>query len=244
MNTSRKIIIILTVISLAVPLHTVAQSLTYTDPTRMAVYSNYLKRDNSTISAYIAAQASLVAAEKNVNQELDALNEYRKELDDYMKKVHDVITIAANVYGLFYEVSDLYKNYKSLIECIAEKGDNLVACVISEQRRDFIDEMITETVGLVGDVKTILSKKKRMTEKESLKMLSNIRPKMKRLNAKLVKMEKMVRCFSFVQLWDEMEGRRHRFDRQSRKELIAQRHRLWCDAPKTNSDLWNHFTGQ
>ena len=96
--------------------------------------------------------------------------------------------------------------------------------------------------GLVGDIRTVLSKKKRMTEKERLQMLSNIRPKLKRLNIKLVRIEKMVRYYSFVQLWDELDARRHRFDRQSRRELILQRHRLWCDASKTNKDLWNHLT--
>ena len=229
---------------MAVPLHTAAQSYTYTDPLRTAAYLSYSKTESGTLAGYIAAQAALVAAEKNVNQELGSLNDYRKELDDYLKSVHDVITIAANVYGLFYEISDLYKNYKSLIECIAEKGDNLVACIISEQKTEIIDDMITETVELVGDVRTILSKKKRMTEKERLKMLSNIRPKLKRLNAKLIRMEKTVRCFSFVQLWDELSGRRHRFDRLSRRELILQRQKIWVDAPKTNKDLWNHFAGQ
>ena len=242
MTKSIRIIIIIAVAVTALPVRLVGQSVFYTDPTRLAAYHDYVKRENSTLSGYIAAQAALIAAEKNVNQELASLNDYRTELDNYMKKVHDVITIAANVYGLFYEVSDLYKNYKSLAIAIAENSDNLVAVALSRQQSHTIEEMVTEMAGLVGDIRTVLSKKKRMTEKERLQMLSNIRPKLKRLNIKLVRIEKMVRYYSFVQLWDELDARRHRFDRQSRRELILQRHRLWCDASKTNKDLWNHLT--
>lgn len=190
------------------------------DAVRSLTWSAYESKLKKTTEAQAAVQAMLAAdyayvanQEKKLNTLLDSLNTYLNEGGDYL-------VIAAEAYGLFFEVQRLVANINNLFYLVKNSPENIIATSLSEKRSTVIMEVIAATTDLVLDIKKLFSSKNPMTEQERIKIIARLRPKLAIINKDLRKAEKTIRYTNLCYLWNEIRGKEYKFQKKTKAEIV------------------------
>ena len=180
------------------------------DAVRSLTWSAYESKLKKTTEAQAAVQAMLAAdyayvanQEKKLNTLLDSLNTYLNEGGDYL-------VIAAEAYGLFFEVQRLVANINNLFYLVKNSPENIIATSLSEKRSTVIMEVIAATTDLVLDIKKLFSSKNPMTEQERIKIIARLRPKA----------EKTIRYTNLCYLWNEIRVKEYKFQKKTKAEIV------------------------
>ena len=97
-------------ILLCVPLKSVAGI----DPGRVAAIELASDQAKKTIESQEKAQLLMTTGHVWIKEEVEATTDFQREFNDYLDKFHDVLSIAAEIYGIYYEVTQTSKCVKDL----------------------------------------------------------------------------------------------------------------------------------
>lgn len=155
----------------------------------------------------VVGEQGLIAVEYQLlDQNSDKMARYEKEFSDYLDEFHDVISYAAEIYGVYYEIKETITCLNSLNGTISKHGaGNMVAVVLSNNRSTVYRELMENSISVIADVKQLFDGTK-MTEKERNELISGIRPKIRLVNRTLKKMDALIRFTSLGHVWRELTG--------------------------------------
>lgn len=226
----KRIIYILLVIALCCPVASYAQGIDVARATAIEVASNQAKK---TLEAEVEAQGLMTTGHIFIKEEVEATTAFQREFNEYLDKFHDVLAIAAEIYGIYYEVKMTSKNIKNINEVLSNSPSNALAVAFSAKRNVVYRNIVKNSLDIIMDIRKVCFEKSKMTEEEKNKIMRGIRPKLHKFNKQLVSLTLALRYTSFTDIWNELMQRAYRMNPAKKHDIITNCRREWWDNAKS-----------
>ena len=202
-KTYRTYLTIMILLSLSM-VRATAQSM---DPTLAAMVLLYTEKAENTLESQKKAMLLETTGHIWIEEEVDDTYKLHKEFNEYLDSFRGIIVYAAQIYGFYHEVQNLADNLQGFSTQISNSPSNAVAVALSANRNKMYREIILQSVEIVNDVRTICLSDIKMTEKERINVLLGIRPKLKIMNQKLIRLTRAIKYTSMGDVWNEITDR-------------------------------------
>ncbi|MBR5216627.1 MAG: hypothetical protein IKV80_10465 [Bacteroidales bacterium] len=177
------------------------------DPTLAAMVLLYTEKAEKTLEAQKNAMLLETTGHIWIEEEVDNTYKLHKEFNEYLDSFRGIIVYAAQIYGFYHEIQKLTENLQGLSTQITNSPSNAVAVALSTNRNKMYREIILQSVEIVNDVRTLCLSDIKMTEKERIEAVFGIRPKLKVMNQKLIRLTRAVKYTSMNDVWNEITDR-------------------------------------
>ena len=177
------------------------------DPTLAAMVLLYTEKAESTLEAQKKAMLLETTGHIWIEEEIDNTYKLHKEFNEYLDSFRGIIVYAAQIYGFYHEIQKLTENLQGLSTQITNSPSNAVAVALSTNRNKMYREIILQSVEIINDVRTLCLSDIKMTEKERIELVFGIRPKLKVMNQKLIRLTRAVKYTSMNDVWNEITDR-------------------------------------
>ena len=203
------------------------------DPGRVAAIELASDQAKKTIEAQEKAQLLMTTGHAWIKEEVEATTDFQREFNDYLDKFHDVLSIAAEIYGVYYEVTKTSKHVRNLAEVVSSSPSNVLAVAFSARRNVVYTNLIKSSLDIFMDIRKVCIESSKMTEQEKNKVISAIRPKLRKINHQLGQLTLALRYTSFLDVWNEISHRSPKISREAKIEIIKRSRREWWDNAKS-----------
>ena len=177
------------------------------DPTLAAMVLLYTEKAEKTLEAQKKAMLLETTGHIWIEEEVDNTYKLHKEFNEYLDSFRGIIVYAAQIYGFYHEIQKLTENLQGLSTQITNSPSNAVAVALSTNRNKMYREIILQSVEIINDVRTLCLSDIKMTEKERIELVFGIRPKLKVMNQKLIRLTRAVKYTSMNDVWNEITDR-------------------------------------
>ena len=160
-----------------------------------------------------------------IRDEVQGTTDLQREFNDYLDSFHSIICMAAQIYGFYHEIDRMADNLSGLSKQLSTHPGNAVAVALSANRNKIYREIILNSVDIVNDIRQVCLSDTKMTEKERIEIVFGIRPKLKLMNRKLVRLIKAVKYTSFADVWAEIDY--HAREGADKKDIARQCMERW-----------------
>ena len=195
------------------PLFATAQGV---DAGRAGMFATFAASASATIYASNAVLTINAGEHIMSKEEVDKVVTFQKQFNNYLTDLSDILTYAAEGYAIFCEVDEATKNISELTSFTVRCPTNAIAVALSKSKNHIYNDVIDNGLQIANDVKNLLSlnkdkdKNAKMTEKERIECIGNIRRSLRNMNRKLRKMNLMLRYTTLMDSWYELRGRYYR----------------------------------
>ena len=151
-----------------------------------------------------------------LKEEVEGTTNLQKEFNNYISTFRGIVVYAAQIYGFYHEIDCLVKNMDRFTRQLDKNSSNALAVALSTKRNKIYRELIMGSVEIVNDIRLVCLSDNKMTEKERIEIVFNIRPKLKVMNKRLQRLTRAVKYTSMSDIWHEIdEGSREKADKKS-----------------------------
>lgn len=151
-----------------------------------------------------------------LKEEVEGTANLQKEFNNYISTFRGIVVYAAQIYGFYHEIDCLVKNMDSFTQQLNKNTSNALAVALSTKRNQIYRELIMGSVEIVNDIRLVCLSDNKMTEKERIEIVFNIRPKLKVMNKRLQRLTRAVKYTSMSDIWQEIdEGSREKADKKT-----------------------------
>ena len=200
------------------------------DPVRAALWEKYSFDSKEAMNAQREMQVLMATGHIFINTEEDEITDFQRQFNNYLSSFNNVIEVAAEVYGLYYEISKLSSNIKQLNDIVSKSPGNVLATAFSTKRNKVYINIVKTGIDLAKDIRKLCFEDDvKMTEKERILMLQSIRPKIKVINNQLRALSLTIKYTSFMDVWREIRGRVDSYTPKTRKEIAESCMKNWRD---------------
>ena len=203
------------------------------DPGRVAAIELASDQAKKTLKSQEKAQLLMTTGHAWIKEEVEATTDFQREFNDYLDKFHDVLSIAAEIYGIYYEVTQTSKNVKALGEVLSDSPSNALAVAFSTRRNVVYRNIVRTTLDVIMDIRKVCFEKSKMTEEEKNKVISSIRPKLRAINKQLRQLTLTLRYTSFLDVWNELIDRAYYLNPATKHDIITRCRRQWWNNAKS-----------
>lgn len=203
------------------------------DPGRVAAIELASDQAKKTLKSQEKAQLLMTTGHAWIKEEVEATTDFQREFNDYLDKFHDVLSIAAEIYGIYYEVTQTSKNVKALGEVLSDSPSNALAVAFSTRRNVVYRNIVRTTLDVIMDIRKVCFEKSKMTEEEKNKVISSIRPKLRTINKQLRQLTLTLRYTSFLDVWNELMDRAYYLNHATKHDIITRCRRQWWNNAKS-----------
>ena len=168
-----------------------------------------------------------------IQEEVEATTSFQREFNNYLDKFHDVLSIAAEIYGIYYEVTQTSKCVRDLNQILADRPENTLAVAFSTRRNVVYRYLVRSSLDIIMDIRKVCFESSKMTEQEKNKVLSNIRPKLRNINKQLRQLTLAIRYTSLTDIWNELMGRAYQLNPATKHDIITRCRREWWNNAKS-----------
>ena len=203
------------------------------DPGRVLAIKKASREAKKTLEAQLKAQGLQTVGHMWTKEEIEATTEFQKEFNDYLDSLHNILSIAAEIYGVYYEVTKTSKHVKNLAEVVSSSPSNVLAVAFSTRRNVVYRNLIKSSLDIFMDIRKVCFENSKMTEQEKNKVISGIRPKLRKINHQLAQLTLALRYTSFLDVWNEIAHRTPGISSATKAEIIRRCRREWWDNAKS-----------
>lgn len=197
------------------------------DPVRAAMIDQYSKQAKKTLEAQNRAQALMTTGHLWMQTEIEQTTDFQREFSNYLDRFHDILGFAAEIYGIYYEITQISKNVSDLNDVVASHPANALAVAFHTRRNAVYRNIIINGVNIVMDIKTLCFDDSKMTEQEKNEMITNIRPKLRLMNKQLRALALAVKYTTFLDVWNEITDRASAYEGVDKRAIIERCMRDW-----------------
>ncbi len=197
------------------------------DPVRAAMIDQYSKQAKKTLEAQNRAQALMTTGHLWMQTEIEQTTDFQREFSNYLDRFHDILGFAAEIYGIYYETTQISKNVSDLNDVVASHPANALAVAFHTRRNAVYRNIIINGVNIVMDIKTLCFDDSKMTEQEKNEMITNIRPKLRLMNKQLRALALAVKYTTFLDVWNEITDRASAYEGVDKRAIIERCMRDW-----------------
>ena len=203
------------------------------DVGRVAAIELASSQAKKTLEAQIKMQGLETTGHIWTREEIEATTEFQKQFNDYLDAFHNILSIAAEIYGVYYEVTKTSKHVRNLAEVVSSSPSNVLAVAFSARRNVVYTNLIKSSLDIFMDIRKVCIESSKMTEQEKNKVISAIRPKLRKINHQLGQLTLALRYTSFLDVWNEISHRSPKISREAKIEIIKRSRREWWDNAKS-----------
>ena len=201
----------------------------YSDPGRLLVVKLFTEQSRKTLNAQQRAQLVISGMHIFMKEEIEATTDFQREFNEYLDQFNEVIQIAAEVYGIYHEVSQVAKNVKELNSIVSNTPANALAVAFSSKRNKIYTDLVMTSLDIAKDIHKVCFSGAKMTEKERIKIILGMRPKLKKTNYQLRRMAMFIKYTTFLDVWNDILDK-HYFKPANRQEIILRCQQRWKGA--------------
>ena len=201
----------------------------YFDPVREATILMFTEQSKKTLNAQQRAQLVMSGMHIFMKEEIEATTDFQREFNEYLDQFNEVIQIAAEVYGIYHEVSQVAKNIKELNSIVSDTPANALAVAFSSKRNKIYTDLVMTSLDIAKDIHKVCFSGAKMTEKERIKIILGMRPKLKKTNYQLRRMAMFIKYTTFLDVWNDILDK-HYFKPANRQEIILRCQQRWKGA--------------
>ena len=174
-----------------------------TDPVLAGMIVKFTNNATKLYNRQIEVMTTQSGAHIILKREVDNINERLNEFNNYLELFNDIVSYAAQLYGFYYEVSNICQNMKKLTNQIGSAPTNAIAVALHNKRNDIYYDIGNRSVGVIKNIRQICSNNK-MTEKERIDLVLSVRPQLQMINGSLSKLTKLVKYTNMSLVWNEI----------------------------------------
>lgn len=223
----KRIYIIILIISIAVG-KTYGIGIPYTDPARTTAILLFTEQSKKALNSQERVQLVTSGMHIFMEEEIEATTDFQREFNEYLDQFNEVIQIAAEVYGIYYEVIRTAKSISELNEVVSNAPANALAVAFHAKRNDIYTDLIKTGLEFAKDIHKVIFSNTKMTEKERIKTILAMRPKLRKINQQLKRMALMIKYTTFLDVWNELVDEHYK--PKTRKEIIERCRMRWKGA--------------
>lgn len=197
----RAIFIIITLLCMGVKVH--AQI----DPTLAGMVLIYTEKSKKTLKNQEKIMLLQTTGHIWTKEEVETVTDLQREFNDYLDSFRSVISYAAQIYGFYHEITHLTENMGEFTGQLRKSPATAMAVALSTNRNKIYRELIYNSVEIVNDIRTVCLSDNKMTEKQRMKIVFGIRPKLQLMNKKLRRLTMAVKYTSMGDVWAEITER-------------------------------------
>lgn len=215
---SYKKIILLTIMILSIKLNMFAGS---PDPERAALYAIVTATQSKALAAQDAALGLTLAGYKMNGDVIRKTNKFMKEYNDWLNSFGDVLTIAANLYGIYYNVDRIIKDISEFQTVTKVNPKNVIAVSLSPSKNKIYNSILQDGLELVSDLeimatgtkttvngKTKVKMKAKLSLMERTMMIIDVRQRLQAIDRELCTINRYIRYTSLYDTYFEVTGDR------------------------------------
>lgn len=203
------------------------------DPGRAFVIEQTSLKSKKVFENNQKKQILMSAGHIFITEEEKAIYDLLNEFNTYLDSLQNMLSTAAQIYGIYYEVTNTAKSLKELNAVVAEAPGNALATAFSARRNKVYRKVIKQGIDLVGDIKKFcLGDSVKMTEAEREILLGNIRPKLNRLNKMLMATTLTIKYTSFGDVFREIMNRAEEYQVADKKSIAERALERWRNSAK------------
>lgn len=192
----------------------VVQVQAQTDPTLAGMIVAYTDKAKDQLKAQEKTMMMQTTGHLWIREEVETTTDLQRQYNEYLDSFRDIICYAAQIYGFYHEVSKLSDAMGELNKQLRENGQGAFAVALTPRRNQIYRDLILGSVEIVNDIRQVCLSDTKMTEKQRLEIVFNIRPKLQMMNKKLLRLGRAVKYTSFGDVWREIdEGARPKVDK-------------------------------
>lgn len=203
------------------------------DPGRVTAIELASTQAKKTIEAQEKAQLLMTTGHIWVKEEVEATTNFQKEFNNYLNKFHDVLSIAAEIYGIYHEVTQTSKCISDLGEVLADSPTNALAVAFSTHRNVVYRNLVRSSLDIIMDIRKVCFENSKMTEQEKNRILKSVRSKLRAVNKQLRQLTLTLRYTSFLDVWNELTERAYHLNPATKHDIITRCRRFWWNNAKS-----------
>ena len=174
------------------------------------------------LNAQKLAQALVAEGHVFIGHEVQATNEFQREFNNYLDTFHDVVSLAAEIYGIYYEIKRTSRLASQVSSILSSAPTNAIAVLLTPNYSGLYGSIINTSLGAAQDLYNASLSKQKRTEQDRNKILDAARTKMKKVNSDLAKLVIVLKYTTFEDLWHSIRTRAKYMDPE-RKHSILER---------------------
>lgn len=203
------------------------------DPGRVFVIEQTSLKSKKVFENNQKKQILMSAGHIFITEEEKAIYDLLNEFNTYLDSLQNMLSTAAQIYGIYYEVTVTAKSLKELNAVVADAPGNALATAFSARRNKVYRKVIKQGIDLAGDIKKFcLGDSVKMTEAEREILLGNIRPKLNRLNKMLMATTLTIKYTSFGDVFREIMNRAEEYQVADKKSIAERALERWRNSAK------------
>lgn len=204
------------------------------DPGRAAEALLLSKSQKNSLEKEVAAQGMETTGHVLESEEVKKKTDFQKQFNAYLDSMRNILSIAAEMYGIYYEVSQTTHILNQLEEVLADSPENVLALAVSSRRSSIYGSLYKQCIGIMKDIQKACFSETKMTEKERMNIIGKVKPKLRNFNRQIKKLTLALRYTTFVDIWGELSQRGRHMIGPDRKNAIARRRgEDWLENAKT-----------
>ena len=206
------------------------------DPARAAAIDLASELEKKALDTQYKVQMLQATGHIWTRQEVDAVTDFQKEFNDYISTFNNLLTYAAEIYGIYYDVNSLAGTLSWLNREIGNHPENAFAVALSTRKNNIYMKVLNTGIDVAMDIRQIvMDTKGKATEAQRMEALGNIRPKLRKLEKEIRILCKYIRYTSMNDLWREITGRH--YTPTSRKDVAIRCHQDWMASAKNAKNI-------
>lgn len=203
------------------------------DVGRVAAIELASDQAKKTLEAQLKMQGLETAGHIWTKEEIEATTEFQREFNNYLDAFHNILSIAAEIYGVYYEVTKTTKHIRNLSKVVSSSPSNVLAVAFSTRRNVVYRNLVKSSLDIFMDIRKVCLENSKMTEQEKNKVISGIRPKLRKINKQLGQLTLALRYTSFLDVWNEITQRAYMINPATKHDIITRCRREWWNNAKS-----------
>ncbi len=182
------------------------------DPVRAGLFMAYAKKAKKALQAQDALLGANLKGHKYLKDEVERTTNFQRQFNNYLDSFDDILTVAADIYGIYAEVDEAMKNQKAVKGIVVRQPANVLAVAFSKSRNNIYRDLIENGMKLAADIEQVLPLRKdpdknaKMTQYERFKVMDNIRVNLRQLNRKLRTLSRLIHYTTIMDSWYDLKG--------------------------------------
>lgn len=175
------------------------------DPTLAGMVYLYTEKAESELKAQERAMLLESTGHIWIKEEMKATYDIQKKFNDYLDSFRDVVCFAAQIYGFYHEIDYLVKNMNKLGDQLEAHPTNSLAVALTPRQNQIYRDILLTSLDICNDIRQVCLSSVKMTEKERIEIVFNIRPKLKKMNKSIARLTRAVKYTSLLDVWEEID---------------------------------------
>jgi hypothetical protein len=175
-----------------------------TDPTLSGLILSYTEKAEKQLKSQEKAMAMQTTGHIWIAHEVEETSEAQQAYTNYLDSFRDIVCYVAQIYGFYVEIEKLLDGMAEMNHILQLHPQGSFAVALSSRRNVIYRNLLLNSVEIVNDIRKVCLANVKMTEKQRIEIVFNIRPKLVKMNKELHRLTKAIKYTTFGDVWEEI----------------------------------------